>query len=486
MNSFEDGVVYHEIDFLLPSQRLNINFSYVTKRGLPFVREYILRLVHLAPMTKAQIASFFGFSRREADEAVMDLVGRGELTLSDGDRLTLTEKSIGYFTDVGEVPRLSLLRDSGAFLAFDLATYTCIGRDIPNEKWRMGVSISVDERDAANSQTLVEKSFQRQFNEILQRGFLSRSIVEEEGEYPSIYTVNSVHKVRQLPWRIPIKFKVDGSGGSLELEDIEGLKSSDYVHEQIALELNRMSRPRNFLELVRAMNELGDLDTIKVFDTRTEVLNPHFLSDLLRLEANEGRRSTFVGPIYSQENWTMLQRYLAPVLDSRMRSKADPDPRELIWLAPSDPCWGKSLRLQTALSDLASRAMAKDRRLYSPLLYLPLASKDDVRSVRSWRQEIDQFASLAHGLLEGFLGGSVEILLFEGEVAVVVYHISMPDLYRATVPVGFISADKAFVGAIGKAVRAYLDGSAGYDAPNDCGPILELARPSSRRASPSR
>lgn len=335
---------------------------------------------------------------------------------------------------------------------------------------------------AANSETLVEKSFQRQFNEILQKGFLSKSILEEEGEYPSIYTVNFVHKVRQIPWRIPIRLKLDGTGSALELEDIEHLKSSDYVHEQIALELNRISSPRKFSEVLRAMNEIGDVETIKVFDTKTEALNLRFLSDLLRLEANQGKRSTFVGPIYSAENWTILQRYLAPVLDSRIRSKADPEQRDFIWLAPSDPYWGKSVRLQSALSDFATKANTKDRRLYSPVVYLPLASKDDARSARSWRQEIDQHASLAHGVLEGFLGGGVEILLFEGEVAVVVYHISMPELYRATLPVGFVSADRAFVMTLGKLLRAYLEGSAAYDSPNDCGPLSQLGRPSSQRA----
>ena len=112
--SLENNITYHEIDFLIPAQRFNINFTYITQKGLPFVREYVLRLVHLAPMTKSQIASFFGFSRKEADEAIDDLVEREELTLSGSGRLMLTEKSNGYFTEIGEIPRLSLLRDSGA------------------------------------------------------------------------------------------------------------------------------------------------------------------------------------------------------------------------------------------------------------------------------------------------------------------------------------------------------------------------------------
>lgn len=106
----ENTTTYHEIDFLLPAQRFNINFSYITQKGLSFVREFVLRLVHLAPMTKSQIATFFGFSRKEIEEAIEDLVERDELMLTEGGLLTLTEKSSGYFTEIGEVPRLSLLR----------------------------------------------------------------------------------------------------------------------------------------------------------------------------------------------------------------------------------------------------------------------------------------------------------------------------------------------------------------------------------------
>lgn len=473
MADLEDGVTYHEIDFLLPTQRFNINFSYVTKKGLPFVREYILRLLHLAPMSRAQISAFFGFSRKEADEAVMDLVDRGELTLSESGQLMLTEKSKGYFSEIGEVPRLSLLRDAGTCLAFDLATFTCLGKDIPSEKWRTGVPIKVDDTHAANSEALVEKHFQRQFNKILNNGFLSRSIVDEEGESPSIYTVNSVSKIRQMPFRFPVQFRIDASGRRVELEDIEKLASSDYVHEQIAVELSQLSRPRNFLEIIKAMGEIEDRDTIKIFDPSTEALDLNFFSDLARLEENQGARTTFIGPIYSAANWRVLQRYLAPILAGRIQSKSDPDKREFLWLAPSDPYWGKSSRLQVALSDFVSKAAAKEKKIYSPKIYLPLSEQGDVRSLRIWRQEIEQYMSSAHGLVEGFLGGGVEILLFDGELVVVVYHVSMPDLYRVTLPLGFISADKGVVAKVRKMVDVYIKGGSGYDAPNDCGPLAQ-------------
>ena len=84
MTTLENTTIYHEIDFLLPAQRFNINFSYITQKGLPFVREFVLRLIHLAPMSMSQVATFFGFTRKEVQEAIDDLVERGEVREVEG------------------------------------------------------------------------------------------------------------------------------------------------------------------------------------------------------------------------------------------------------------------------------------------------------------------------------------------------------------------------------------------------------------------
>lgn len=47
----------HEVDFIVPAQCFNFRFSYTTKQGLSFIREFVLRLVQLAPMKTSQICS---------------------------------------------------------------------------------------------------------------------------------------------------------------------------------------------------------------------------------------------------------------------------------------------------------------------------------------------------------------------------------------------------------------------------------------------
>lgn len=425
----------------------------------------------------SQVATFFGFTRKEVQEAIDDLVERGELTLSENGRLTLTEKSSGYFTELGEVPRLSLLRDSTACLSFDLATFSCLGKDNSSEKSKAGISIKVDDENASCSETQVEKHFQRQFHEILQKGFLSRSLTQDEKDSPTVYTVNSVNKITQMPVRLPVQFKVDTDGRSVEREDFEKLKNSDYVHERISLELDRLGRPSNFGEIAKAMLDIGDGETLKLFDSKGSSVSLQFFEDLARLEANsQKKRTTFLGPIYSSANWGLLQKHLAPIIKARRESKADVGQTPFLWLAPSDPYWGKSSNLQVRVSEILSMASTKEKRLYSPAIYLPVSGPDDQKTARQWKWEFDPNSDKVYGLIEGFLGGNVEVMHFEGEFVAVVYHVSLPDSYPVSLPIGFISADKDVVSSVGRLITTYLECSSGFERPNDCGLLSRFGR----------
>lgn len=475
MMTLKNTTIYHEIDFLLPAQRFTINFSYITQKGLPFVREFVLRLIHLAPMSTSQIATFFGLSRKEVQEAISDLVERGELTLFENGRLTLTEKSSGYFTELGDVPSLSLLRDSTAYLSFDLATFSCLGKDNLSEKRKSGLVIKVDDEKVSSSEMHVAKHFQRQFYEIWQKGFLSISRTKDEKESPNVYTVNSVNKIKSMPIRLPVQFKVDEDGRNVERDDFEKLKNSDYVHEQISLELDRLARPSNFGEVAKGMLAIGDGETMKLFDSQGSFVSMQFFEDLAKLESNgSDSRTTFIGPIYSSANWELVQKRLAPIIKARRESKADVGQTPFLWVAPSDPYWGKSSNLQVRVSEVLDNASTKEKKLYTPSIFLPISGPDDHRTARLWRNEFEPNTDKVRGLIEGLLGGCVEILHFEDEFVVVVYHVSLRDSYPVSLPVGFISADKEVVASVGRLVKAYVEGTSGFERHNDCGLISKI------------
>lgn len=476
--SIDNKMTYQEIDFLLPAQRFNIQFSYVSQKGLPFIREFVLRLIHLAPMSKSQISIYFGLSRLETEEAVSDLVQRGELTLSEDGRIMLTSLSQGYFTGLGETPQLSAVVDSGASLSFDLASFSCFSNQNINDSWRNGLSLRVENNNTSQSEKLVEKHFQHQFNQILDNGFLPKSINQETKERPYVYTVNAVNKLRDFPLRLTTEFKIGMDGTAVERDDFDQLSNSELVHNLIATQLSEVQRPANTLAIMQSMMLVGDEETLKVFDPKTNSVNPRFIEDLQLLEEHNGSvRATFVGQIYSQENWDRLQTTLAPILVSRIKAKSDDmGGSTFTWIAPSDPFWGKSAKLLSAISDIITKASTKDKNLYTPTLYVPLAGSDDNRTANSWKHELKNYSGSARGLVEGFLGGNVEVLHLADELVVVIYHFSLPETLPVTMPLGFISTDKATIKKFGQMMREYIDGSASFDKPNDCGYLSSFSK----------
>ena len=102
--------------------------------------------------------------------------------------------------------------------------------------------------------------------------------------------------------------------------------------------------------------------------------------------------------------------------------------------------------------------------------------KSDYRTANQWKQELDLYNHEVHGLVEGFLGGNVEVLHLEASVVVVVYHLALHDTFPVTVPLGFISTDKEIVSSIGRKMKTYLQGSSGLENPNDCGLISRFSR----------
>ncbi|MCU7281718.1 hypothetical protein OC926_17865 [Pseudomonas peradeniyensis] len=474
-------ITYNEVDFLLPAQKFVIGYSFVSQRGLPFYREFVLRLIQLAPVSKNQVAIFFGFSRAECDEAILDLVDRGEVTISNDNRLTLTDKSRDYFSDIGESPRLAAVQDGNAVLYFDLATFTCLGKNHEGSKWKAGISLSVSNELASQSETMVEKKFQRNFNEIFDSGYLPEITVPRESkEAPSIYTVNRVNRLRQVPVRLITQFKMDASGLPVEREDFGGFKNSDVIHELMTDELASVSNGGNLLDCIRCMLELSDNDTPKLFGSGGGAIKLQFLEDLNRLEANAGDvRRTFVGQVYSKDNWGGIQKVFAHGLKSFIDNKGVSKPGKAVWLAPSDYFWGKSLRFAAAMSDFFRRSnigkkKGKDGKvLYEPSLYVPISSASDIGSARRWVGQLESLDKV-FGLQEGFLGGAVEVLYLENCFVAVVYHVSQSDILPVTMPVGFVSRDHSTVSHVGGLISNYINGIGSCGEPNNFGRLSEL------------
>ena len=100
---YEDlHLAFHEIDFIVPVHRFNIQYSYVTKERLSFIREFVLRIVQLSPLKPNQIATYLGLNKEELNEALSDLMSTGDLQISESGDVLLTSKSEDYFEGLGK------------------------------------------------------------------------------------------------------------------------------------------------------------------------------------------------------------------------------------------------------------------------------------------------------------------------------------------------------------------------------------------------
>ncbi len=465
------NVVYHEIDFLLPVHRFNVKFSYVTKEGLPFIREFVLRLVHLSALSPLEIATYFGFSKREADEAVSDLLDKGDLQFNDDGKVELTPQSKGYFVSLGATPQVSAVNETGAALSFELGSFNCVGKGRTNEKWNHGIKLIIDNEVIANSQKIASENFQRQFYQILEKEFITSIRVPEGNDRPRLYTMDSVTKLGQEPLRLTTKFSIDMDGVPIERDDFDLLEDSERAHELITTSLSQTKRANNLTEIAHAMGVLGDNWTRDFFNEASIDISA-LISDRAVALLDDDGVIPVVGPLYSQNNWELIQEHLNTILPA-IEKRSGEEKLDMFWIAPSDCFWEASHRLPASADNFVNcvRALKSEQVVNSPLIYLPVSSGDDRRTISKWKRELGNVLGSTHGFLEGFLDGNVEVILVENSYVVVCYHVYKAESLPVTLPVGFISKNINIINSVQKIVFEYTKGISSFDKPNDIGPL---------------
>lgn len=470
--SSDRKVVFHQIDFLLPVHRFNIKFSYVTKKRLTFIREFVLRLIHLAPMKTSQLAEFFDFSKHEINVALSDLVDIGDISYTETGLVALTNQSRQYFSQLGAIPEQAAIMEYSGVFAFELASFKCIGRKRTKEKWRNGLSLNVSNESVANSERLTHKSFQKQFHQMLEHGYMSHLVETDESKRPSLYKMDSVKKVGKEPLRIEQKFALDITGNFMERDDIEVLEDDAKAQELITETIHQIAPSDNSRAVIDAMVEFADRHTGKYLtDNSVDIQKLLSAQSANTVKTAEGW--PFIGPLYLAENWLEITKHLEPVL-AQMKSTHLDGVDEFTWLAPSNEYWGQSIRLNQCFVDLVDKAKTKGKKsktLYQPKIYVPLQCEDDKRVRNQWIQSLGDNAKFVNGIMEGFFHGHVEVLLLPRRFVAVCYHVSRPHINEVSIPIGFMSTNHTTIARINNLVQEYISGFIEHGRPNDFGSI---------------
>ena len=106
----KQNITYNQIDFVVKAPRFRIVFSYMSDKGVAFVREYLLRLLKVTPCKPAQIAQYFGFNQHETEVVLADLEQHKWIVWQDNGLIALSAEGLRLFQDSQDSPHIPILK----------------------------------------------------------------------------------------------------------------------------------------------------------------------------------------------------------------------------------------------------------------------------------------------------------------------------------------------------------------------------------------
>jgi hypothetical protein len=465
-----------EVDISVPVQQFRIEYTLVEQGGLPFVPEFLLRLLKVSPLPPADIARFFGFTPKEVSTALLPYLQQGELTLTVDGRVTLTEKGLRMFAGGGETPIVKGRKEYRKTLTFDLLAYSFVEHKTHRlENPRCSVVLSADPSARAESAAGAERAFQHNLSKIYRSGELCGQT--DEMEVPELYKVSQVRKERDGYIRFSEAYCVDLETMNFGFVERAGLPEEELYIAQRSLLLAGLIGRLNVETIVAFADNIGDQHTLDILSTGRLDLSKATQAPTATFRAGQAQIEAIYGALQVTRNWDRAE-YLLSKYAKRLASEDANGPAVLTWLAPAaHDLWGKCSRHSQALSAFVGsatfKAGGKERSVFSPRLLIPLADQHDEQARRRAFNECKEAESVLHGFIESDSLSALEIIILADSFAIVVYHLVQPDLHPMPTPFGFITEDKGMVRRIEAAIEDRLAEYTEGNVPRYLGPIMK-------------
>ena len=446
----EQKTPYNQIDFVVKAPRFRIVFSYMSNKGVAFVREYLLRLLEVTPCKPAQIAQYFGFTQHETEVALADLEQHKWIIWQDNGLIALTEEGQMLFDENSDSPHIPTLKECGGEYRMELLDSNFLKKNDCDKNRQQAIELVIEPKVLSESSEIARKTFQNRFWRLMKD-----DIINLDEKDISLYKIDAIEpKGAPDYFRFTQQFELlPETGEAKERHDVLTVTQQENIQQAITAQLERFGHHDNLRELRNSMAEIGDDDTLKVLFGGTLDFN-EFLKVYQEHEQQNGLY--FLGQIYHQET---LFEQINKILDNLNKKS----PKKLYWLAPSDIYWGKQRKIHDKIQNLID----KQKNGYDFHLYLPLPSERNQHEKQEW---LNQFRDISdkvlYGFCEGFLDGNTEILFLEDKFAVVCYHAKLSS-YPVTLPIGFMTTDIKKVNHIIRLAKNYLNSSLFPDRDED-------------------
>ena len=451
----EQKIPYNQIDFVVKAPRFRIVFSYMSDKGVAFVREYLLRLLKVTPCKPAQIAQYFGFNQYETEVALADLEQHEWIIWQDDGLIALSAEGQRLFQDSQDSPHIPTLKECGGEYRMELLDSNFLKKNDCDKNRQQAIELVIEPKVLSESSEIARKTFQNRFRQLMEDDIINL------GEKDiSLYKIDAIEP-KGVPdyFRFTQQFELlPETGEAKERHDVPTVTHQENIQQAITAQLERFGHHDNLRELRNSMAEISDDDTLKVLFGGTLDFN-EFLKVYQEHEQNKGLY--FLGQIYHQEN---LFEQINKILN-KLNKKSS---KKLYWLAPSDIYWGKQRKIHDKIQNL----IGKQKNDYDSRLYLPLSSERNHHEKQEWLNQFRDISNrdisnkVLYGFHEGFLDGNTEILFLEDQFAVVCYHAKLSS-YPVTLPIGFMTTDIKRVNYIIRLAKNYLNSALFPDRDED-------------------
>lgn len=442
----KQNITYNQIDFVVKAPRFRIVFSYMSDKGVAFVREYLLRLLRITPCKPAQIAQYFGFNQYETEVALADLEQHKWIIWQGDGLIALSAEGQRLFQENQDSPHIPTLKECSGEYRMELLDSNFLKKNDCDKNRQQAIELAIEPKVLSESSEIAQKTFQNRFRQLIEDEIVEvKNEVGEIGKDISLYKIDVIEpKGTPDYFRFTQQFELlPGTGETKERHDVPIITHQENIQQAITAQLEQFSRHDNLRELRNSMEEIGDDDTLKVlFGGKLDFTE--FLKVYQKYEQQNGLY--FLGQIYHQENLFKEINQVLNKLDKKQSKK-------MYWFAPSDIYWGKQRKIHDKIQNLID----KQKNGYDFRLYLPLPSERNRYEKQEWLNHFkDTSDKVLYGFCEGFLDGNTEILFLEDKFAVVCYHAKLSS-YPVTLPIGFMTTQKNTIKSIASLVKNYLN-----------------------------
>lgn len=454
---------YNEVDYIVPAETFSIEYCYLSKQGFPFIKEFLLKTLYIAPYSKYELSSFFGFNQRELASALEEPLNKGEITYLNDGRLSLTPLAKGYFSSLEDKPVIEKPQSRTSSVSFELIGFNKVKNQ--NDNWHTGLHLKGNHEVQSSSEHYARTMFTKNFQRLVEMGELG-TIKTHDNALPSLYSVDKVSSKKTIAHRIKRKFQIDLDNRTKPFDVDKIYENDEAILQAVAQETDNIRLGNNIDSIKKAWDAFEDMSVSRFI--KDEYID--FRGMLAEMAAGSFDKpyELLIGPLYSKRSWSVIERCVKGIKPKKSAQK----PLEISWFGANTHYWAMSDSFNKAKESLLNFKTDDNTANYQLKIYLPCDDNPNIDSQASkeWKYKLGNLSS-CEGVRNGLFDGSVEILQFENEFVAVSYHLAVPDISSVHIPLGFCTTDQRLVSKIAKLVKDFLEGSIAHDKPNLIGKL---------------